>query len=138
MRGKRIQLASQLNRQRQVDITNLEKDLKSLSKAHKRNPTPNSLSKLEASRIALNLALTSSAAKHLRWMSEHFYLQNDKIGPQLTAKLSPKHQTYSLPKMKSGTLSQNPKRILEAFHSFYFNLYSKDSIGKLPGGYSPP
>lgn len=112
-----------------MDIENLEKEFKSLSKLHKRKPTPDTLAKLKTARIALNLALNSSAEKHLRWVSGRFYLRTDKIGPKLAAKPSPKHRIYSLPKMKSlpGSLTQNPKRILEAFHSFYANLYTENS-----------
>lgn len=62
MRGKIIQLASRVKHEWQVDVANLEKGFKSLSKAHKHNSTSDSFAKLEASRMTLN----SSAEKHLR------------------------------------------------------------------------
>lgn len=115
VRGNLIQLASLLKREKQKDIVNLEKNFQSISKTHKNNPSPTSLALLDAARISLNTALTSSAEKHLRWVSGRF-----------AAKLSPKHRAHTLPKIKSltGTLTQNPKQILEAFYSFYSNLYS--------------
>lgn len=93
-----------------MDLINLEKTFKSLSKTHKCKPTPDFLANLEAARLELNLALTSSAEKHLRWTKGRFYLHSDKVGPQLASKLSPKHRTYTLPNMwsLSGSLTQNP------------------------------
>lgn len=38
-----------------MNVVNLEKTFQSLSKAHKHKPTPDSLAKLEAARIELNL-----------------------------------------------------------------------------------
>lgn len=126
LRGKFIQLASHLKRQKQMDLINLKKTFQFLSKTHERKPTTDYLAKLEAARLELNLALTSSAEKHLRWTEGRFYLHSDKVGPQLASKLSPKHRTYTLPKIRSlsGSLIQNPERILETFHSFYSKLYS--------------
>lgn len=127
VRGNLILLASRLKHEKQMDIVNLEKNFQSLSKTHKNNPSPTSLTLLDAAKIALNTALTCSVKKHLRWVRGRFYLQSDKFGPQLAAKLSPKHRVHTLPKIKSlnGSLTQNPKQILETFHSFYSNLYSE-------------
>lgn len=75
LRGKFIQLASRLKRERHMDLINLEKTFQSLSKTHKRKPTPDSLAKLEAARLELNLALTSSAKKHIRWTKGTFSMQ---------------------------------------------------------------
>lgn len=125
LRGKMIQLASQLKKERKADILQMEREFHSLSKSHKANPSSTTLTKLEASRVALNLALTSNADKHLTWLSGRFYIQANKIAPQLAAKLSPKIKT-SLPKIRSqsGTLTQNPQKILETFQAFYSKLYS--------------
>lgn len=60
IRGNLIQLASCLKREKQLDIANLEKNFQSLSKAHENNPSPTSLGLLDAAKIALNSALTSS------------------------------------------------------------------------------
>lgn len=67
----------------------LEKEFKSVSKAHKHNPTLALLTNLHSARLALNLALTSAAEKSLRWREAHFYIQRNKIGLKLTTKLTP-------------------------------------------------
>lgn len=67
IRCKLIQLASQLKRERQVDIDKLEKEFKLHCKMHKRNPTPSTLAKLDMARLALNLALTTAVENILRW-----------------------------------------------------------------------
>lgn len=56
-------------------------------------------------------------------------MRADKFGPQLEAKLTPKYRVFALPKIKSltGSLTQNPKKILDAFQSFYSNLYLDSS-----------
>ncbi|XP_040197503.1 chromosome-associated kinesin KIF4-like [Rana temporaria] len=129
LRGKIIQLSSKLRRERKVDIEKLERDFKFLSRSHKRNPSRSSLTKLDSARLALNLALTSSADKHLQWQNSKFYMRANKFGPQLAAKLTPKLRTYAIPKIKAsnGMLTQNPEKILKTFQSFYSTLYSSDT-----------
>lgn len=108
-------------------LQSLDKEFKSL-KLHKRNPTSAALAKLDSARLALNLALTSTAEKSLRWTGAHYYLQSDKIGPQLAAKLSPKFHPIFMPKIHSpsGSITQNYKSIMERFHSFYSKLYQDE------------
>lgn len=114
IRGKIIQLSSRLKCKRQSEVLKLEKEFKEFSSSHKQNPTPTTLTNLESTRLALNLALTSSAEKHRRWISGRHYMQADKFGPQLAAKLTPKNRIFALPKIKSltGSLTQNPKEML--------------------------
>lgn len=61
--GKLVQLTSQLKRECQVHVDKLDEEFKPLSKTHKHNPTIATLVKLDTAKLALNLALTSSAEK---------------------------------------------------------------------------
>lgn len=66
IRGKIIQQATKLKRERQADIETLEQELHKLSKDHRQNPNPKSWVILELSCLSLNLALTTQAEINLR------------------------------------------------------------------------
>lgn len=117
IRGKLIQLASQIHRSRRLDIDKLEGKFQSLSKRHKRDSQSISTDKLDEVHTALNLALASRAEKSLRWSGAQFYYQIDRAGSMLVARLSP--NTLAKIKISGGTLSHNLQRIMEAFHKFY-------------------
>lgn len=125
MRGRLIQLSFQIRQERRAEIQQLMEDFCALSKRHKSNPTPDSLAKLDSARVRLNLSLTSSAEKHLRWTGARFYYQKDRIGSKLAAKLSPKTRVLAYPKIrtKTGNLTQNPMGVMNSFHDFYSHLY---------------
>lgn len=125
MRGKLIQLSSQLRKTRKADIEKLEIEFLSLNKQRKQNWTLVSIDKIDAARKDLNLALTAIAEKSLRWSGAYFYHQKDKVGSMLAARLTPRLKTHTLPKIKSNVLSQNPQKIMEAFHDYYKKLYSE-------------
>lgn len=126
IRGKLIQMASRLRRVRKLDVDRLEREFSALSKQHNRTPTSGSAAKLQTARTALNLALTAIAEKSLRWEGGRFYHQKDKSSAILAHRLTPKIRSHTLPKIKlrNGSLSQNPQKIMEAFHYFYRSLYS--------------
>lgn len=65
-RGHLIQIASQINKAKKADIEKLNKDYTALIKKHKADPRAVPTNKLDAARTALNLALTTKAAKWLR------------------------------------------------------------------------
>lgn len=79
MRGKLIQISSQLKREREAYIQKLNREFLALSKRHKRQPAPDMLAQLVLGRIALNLALTTAAEKHLTWTGTRFNSQKDRI-----------------------------------------------------------
>lgn len=64
MRGKIIQISSQLKRERGAEIQKLTEEFLLVSKHHKSNPTPDNLSWLDEAQIQLNLALTTAGEKH--------------------------------------------------------------------------
>lgn len=134
IRGKIIQIASRLRKARKADIERLEKEFSLLSKLHKCYPSPGSAGKLDTARTALNLALTALAEKSLRWQGGRFYHQKDKTGTLLAKRLTPKIQHHTLPKIKlrDGTLSQNPQKILEVFQNFYSSLYNSEGLVSSP------
>lgn len=125
IRGKLIQISSQLKKERTMDIAKLERDFLLLRKNHKANPSLVQPDQLDAARIKLNLALTVKAEDSLRWNGVKFYLNQDKMSTMLASKLSPRSRLFALPKIKlqDGTSSQNPHRILESFQAFYSQLY---------------
>lgn len=127
MRGRLLQLSSQLKKESRAEVLRLTADFRLLSKAHKHHPTPDNLAKLDSARVKPNLSLTTSTEKHLRWSGARFYYQSDKIGAKLAAKLSPRIRTSVFPKIRAslGNLTQNPTIIMKSFHDFYSHLYEK-------------
>lgn len=125
IRGKLIQLASKLKAEHRADTLKHTEQFRTLAKAHKHNPTPELLAKLDTARALFNLTLTTAAEKHLRWTGAKFYSQKDRIGSRLAVKLSPKQRTLAFPKIcaASGVLTQNPTKIMDAFLQFYSDLY---------------
>lgn len=75
IRGQLIQMASRLKQEKWANILKLENEFKSFSKAHKTIPMPESLSKLDTAKLALNLALTTDADKKLKMASGTFLPQ---------------------------------------------------------------
>lgn len=67
IRGKLIQISSQIKREHRVDIDNLEKTFHKLCSEHKRDPVRVPVSRLDAARLELNLALTVKAEKRILW-----------------------------------------------------------------------
>lgn len=55
MRGKLIQISSQLKRERKVEIQKLTGEFLSISKRHKHNPTTDTLAQLESAQTHPNL-----------------------------------------------------------------------------------
>lgn len=125
LRGKLIQLALKLRAEHRADILKHTEEFHALAKAHKHNPTPESLAKLDTAHALLNLTLTTTAEKHLSWAGAKCYSQKDRIGSKLAVKLSPKQCTLAFPKIRaaSGDLTQNPTKIMNAFLQFYSDLY---------------
>lgn len=123
VRGKLIQISSHLKREQNAEIQMMSEEFLLLSK---NNPTTDNLTRLDAARIKLNLALATSAEKHLKWTGARFYTQKDKVGSKLAARISPKIRTVSFPKIctKTGDLTQNPLKVMDAFHVFYSRLYN--------------
>lgn len=126
IRGKLIQIASQIHRARRTEIAKLEQKFFTLSRKHKANPKSVPTEILDSARTALNLALTTKAEKWLWWSRSQFYCHGDKIGSMFVGRLTPKIRSFALPKIKigGGTLSQNPQRIMGEFQNFYKSLYS--------------
>lgn len=73
-------MATQIKRERQMDIVKLEKSFATLKTEHKKNPTNASIKQLDAARLELNLALTAKAEKNIRWSGAKFYSQT-KLTP---------------------------------------------------------
>lgn len=63
IRGKIIQIATQIKKERQIDIERLEREFLSLKKQYKKHPSNSLLSHMDATRLALNLALTTKVEK---------------------------------------------------------------------------
>lgn len=114
IRGKLIQIASQIIKERALDVEKLERDFSALCKQHKKNLTKVQIAQLDAARIALNLALTVKAETSLHWSGARFYQQKDKMSKMLATKLSPKTCTFTLPKIRlqDDSMTLNPQRIL--------------------------
>lgn len=128
-------MSSRLRKARHLEIDRLEGEFASLCRQHKCKPFSDSAAKLKTARTALNLSLTAIAEKGLRWEGGRFYYQKDKLGPMLAHKLTPKIRPRSFPKiqLRNGTLTQNPQKIMEAFHDFYRTLYSRKGKDSPPG-----
>ena len=126
IRGKIIQLAANLKKQKNLEIKRLEINYLDLCRKHKTDPHNFPTQALDAARSALNLVLTTKAGEDIKWTGANFYKFKDKIGPMLAHKLSPRFQSRTLPKIKmiDGSFSLNPRRIMEAFHDFYSKLYT--------------
>lgn len=102
LRGRLLQLSSQL-KERSAEVLRLTANFRLLSKSHKQHPTLDSLAKLDLARVKLNLSLTTSAEKHLRWSGARFYYQSDRIGSKLATKLSPKIRTSVFPEIRASS-----------------------------------
>lgn len=125
IRGKLLQITAKLREEHKADTIKLTADFRSLSRAHKLKPSPDSLAKLDKARALLNLNLTTTAEKYLRWTGAKFYSQKDRIGSKLAVKLSPKPRSLVFPRVRlqSGDLSHNPTKIMDAFLQYYAELY---------------
>lgn len=66
IRGKLIQISSQIRQNNRAEIDRLERKFLRLSKEHKQNPKLIPTAKLDAAWTTVNLALTSRAEKSLR------------------------------------------------------------------------
>lgn len=129
IKGKIIQISSKTKRDGRADIERLDKEYAALQNSHKGDPTKVPIALLDRPRFDLNLALTTQAEKVLRWNGNKFYTQANKFGPLLAAKISPRHKTFYMPKIRiSGQPpTANPDKILDAFHDFYSDLYNSHS-----------
>lgn len=121
IRGKLIQIASQINRSWRADIDKLEGEFSTLSKKHEANPKSIPIGSLDADHSALNLAHTSKAEKWLSWNRARF------IGTLLANRLT-----------QRSTLSQNPQRIMGEFHHFYKKtVWCRNTSITVRGGWVP-
>lgn len=140
-----MHISSQVKKDIQEDIVRLEQKFNDLCKKLKKNPSSVPTSSLDTARLALNLALTARADKHVKWVGDKFYLKKDKID-KIAPKLSPKHTSYSLLKIRQadGTFLLNPQRILNSFQDYYSDLYKANvdvnlsQIGTFPDNISFP
>lgn len=94
VRGELIRLATQVKKERLIDIHRLEQKCITLKIDHKKHPSRELNEKLDAIRLELNLALTAKAEKHIRWSVAKFYCHRDKVGMMLATKLSPKFHSH--------------------------------------------
>lgn len=90
VRGRLIQISSQLKKSKRLEVENLERSFSSLQKAHKKNHTHVPIALLDKAPLDLNLALNASAEKHIRWSGARYYHQRDKMGPLLASKILPR------------------------------------------------
>lgn len=120
LRGKLIQIAPH-----RIDIGHLEGELCFLYAAHKWKPDCAMLFHIEANRLSLNLLLSTRAKKSLSWSSAKFYMQKDRIGYMLSAKLSPRIRQSAILKIRcsNGKYTLDPYKALQEFHRFSNKLY---------------
>lgn len=70
------------------------------------------------------------AEKQLRWTKARFNAQRDKPGRLLATKLAPRHPPPHVSKIRKsdGSLTQNPKVVLQEFQTFYGTLYHGGNV----------
>ncbi|PIO40409.1 hypothetical protein AB205_0134110 [Aquarana catesbeiana] len=107
IRGKLIQISTQIKREQRADILRLDAEYNKLKASHKKDPSKTPSSLIDKARLDLNLALTAKAEKVIRWNKHKFYTQAHKIGPLLATRLSPPIKTHALPKIRI-----NPPRLI--------------------------
>lgn len=73
IRGKLIQISAKLKAEHKADTLKQTEEFRVLARAHKRQPTIESLANLDRARALLNLTLTTAAEKHLRWTGAKYY-----------------------------------------------------------------
>lgn len=78
IRGKIIQIATKLKKERASDVEKLERDFAALRKHHKKDPSTVQIAQLDKARLVLNLALIVKAENSIRWTGARFYQQKDK------------------------------------------------------------
>lgn len=83
IRGELIRIATQVKKERLIDIQRLKKSFVTLKAEHKKHPSKVLTDRLDVIRLELNLALTAKAEKHIRWSGAKYYSQKDKTGPML-------------------------------------------------------
>lgn len=73
IRGKLIQISTQIKREIMTDIHKLETEFSQLQIRQKQDTKLVPMAKLDAARLSLNLALTTKAEKNIRWSGAKFY-----------------------------------------------------------------
>lgn len=124
VRGKIIQISSQLNKKCKSTIQTLERKLQPLLRLHKRRLDPSTLKLIEQTRLALNFTLTTRAEKSLHWACTKFCIHKDKIGSFLAHKWSPKARSFTIPKLRcpDGLLSKHPKSVADLSEILHLSL----------------
>ncbi|XP_040198878.1 vomeronasal type-2 receptor 26-like [Rana temporaria] len=76
IRGKIIQIATKLKKEKALKVEKLEREFASLSKQHKKDPLKVQIAQLDNARLALNLALTVKVERSIRWSAWERDLQD--------------------------------------------------------------
>lgn len=136
LRGKIIQFASRLKRERLSKQTDLEKQIKELEKQHKENTSTETLSKLKQVKQELENLLTEKIERNLRYVKQRYYEHGNRASRLLASQLKKKCSNTTVQKIKGNTPDNTflykPNEISEAFAAFYKDLYSDKDIDSNP------
>lgn len=140
LRGKYIEIAIKLNKQRKEKEKQLESDIKRLEQDHKATRDEDILRQLRESRAALDDLLTRKAEGALRYTSQRYYEMGNRASRLLAFQLRKDQSSRIVPKIKHPTSLievSHPVKVAEAFQIYYKNLYDspdeEQSTTKLEG-----
>ncbi|XP_044155343.1 zinc finger protein 3 homolog [Bufo gargarizans] len=127
MRGKLIQVASRLKKDRSSAQVTLESRLAKLVRAHQQTPSLYLLKEIKDTKSQLNTLLSNNTEKALRWTASYYYKYANKPDKMLARQLKATqriNQVYQI-RTRTGRTTTHPDIIYDTFQSFYKKLYSE-------------
>lgn len=128
MRGKIIQVSSKLKRMRVEQQLELENKIKVLERQHKGAGSSNVITELTEARKALDKLLSLKAEGALRFTKQRYYENGNRASRLLAFQLRKAQANRTVAKVvhpTNGKTVSHPKEVVEAFATFYHNLYKE-------------
>lgn len=128
MRGKIIQISSKLKRLRLEEELALENKIKLLEEQHKSVSSSNVNTELKEARKAFDKLLSLKAEGALRFTKQRYYENGNRASRLLAFQLRKAQANRTVAKVinpKNGKTVSHPKEVVEAFATFYHNLYKE-------------
>ena len=131
IRGKIIQISSQLKRRRLEEQLSLENKIKLLEIQHKNNRSSNTATELKEARKSLDKLLSHKAEGALRFSRQRYYEMGNRASRLLAFQLRKAQANRTVSKVVHPTVARivsHPKEVADAFASFYQNLYKEPKL----------
>lgn len=136
LRGKIIQFASRLKRERISKQKDLEEQIKDLERQHKISTSTDILNKLKQVKQELENLLTEKVERNVRYLKQKYYEHGNRASRLLASQLRKKCSSTIVQKIKNNTPDNSfvhtPNDISDAFAEFYKDLYSDKDTDSNP------